>query len=133
MPLDKDIEQFNTHYASMPWMSLNFGDEKIKDLKTRYLIQEVPSIIVLDNDSCKAISIRGRKEVQDQGFSAFKMWKDRLSRQQFSFDTPFHPISKTITEEAKVGQEVYDKFKADEKERKQKAYEEALEQKRLIE
>ena len=119
VPLDKSQEDFDSHYTEMPWMAYNFGDEKIKALKEKYDVRSIPMIVVLDTDTQKAISIRGRKEVQDHGLQAFEMWKDIQKRQEWSFDTLDYPITKVVTEEARIGEEIYTAYQKAEKEKKQ--------------
>ena len=117
-PLDRTEEQFTNSYSEMPWLSLHFGDERVAALKKRYEILSIPSMIILDVETGKSISIRGRKDVQD--LDAWPLWKKRREAEEFCFEVPFHSVSHTITEEAKLGQIEYNKWKQEEFERKEK-------------
>jgi len=47
----------------MPWMAFKNGDAHIKALKNKYKIKSIPSLVVIDADTGKTISTRGRKDV----------------------------------------------------------------------
>lgn len=74
-------------------------------------------MIVVDAETGKAISIRGRKDVQD--LEAWPLWKKRRESSEFCFEVPFHSVSHTITEDAKLGQIEFNKWKQEEFERKE--------------
>lgn len=44
-------------------MAFKQGDPKIKALKAKYKVKSVPYLVVVDTDTGKTISTRGRKDV----------------------------------------------------------------------
>jgi thiol-disulfide isomerase/thioredoxin len=123
--MDRSEEQFEQGYAEMPWMALNFGDERLKTLRTRFEVKSIPYLVVFDPETCRTVSIRGRKDVQD--LDAWPLWLTRRDAGEFCYEVPNHPISHTTTEEAKEGQIKYDEFmeqKRKEMEEKKKIAEE---------
>jgi len=46
---DRDLESFNLYYGKMPWLSLPFEQQSIKQsLSVRYGVRGIPALIVLD-------------------------------------------------------------------------------------
>ena len=67
MPCDASEDEHKSNYSLMPWTALRFGDEHIKALRDKYAVTSIPYLVVVDpHHDCEVISIRGRKEVQDQ-------------------------------------------------------------------
>ena len=58
-----DKEDFSKAYAEMPWMAFKQADPWIKALKAKYKVKSVPYLVVVDTDTGKTISTRGRKDV----------------------------------------------------------------------
>jgi len=56
-------DDFSKAYAEMPWMAFKKGDPHVLALKNKYKIKSVPSLIVLDAETGRTISTRGRKDV----------------------------------------------------------------------
>ena len=42
------IASFDSYFAEMPWFAFNFGDAKIDELKTKYSVNGIPWLVVLD-------------------------------------------------------------------------------------
>ena len=103
VPFDKP-DEFDESYEEMPWMSLSPDDDRIKTLKTRYKVTGIPYLVILDTETGKPVSIRGRQEVQGlKDLEAFTIWKNRNEEGVFSYDIQNHPISHHTTDEAKEG------------------------------
>ena len=56
-------DDFSKAYAEMPWMAFKQADPWIKALKAKYKVKSVPYLVVVDTDTGKTISTRGRKDV----------------------------------------------------------------------
>ena len=65
------------------------------------------------------ISIRGRKEVQDQPDECFDLWLSRQQKQRYTDPVPDTPVSITYTEEAKEAIKVYKAWEAERKKEKE--------------
>ena len=122
VPCDQDEEQFKNNYALMPWLSIRFGDERIAQLHKKFAVKQIPYVVILDplNDY-KVISIRGRKEIQDQPNECLDLWLSRQQKQRYTDPVPDTPVSVTYTDEALEAIKVY---KAWEEERRKEKEEE---------
>eukprot|EP00548_Thalassiothrix_antarctica_P001050 CAMPEP_0194134506 /NCGR_PEP_ID=MMETSP0152-20130528/4592_1 /TAXON_ID=1049557 /ORGANISM="Thalassiothrix antarctica, Strain L6-D1" /LENGTH=217 /DNA_ID=CAMNT_0038830289 /DNA_START=32 /DNA_END=688 /DNA_ORIENTATION=- len=47
---DSDDTSFKSYFAEMPWLSLAFGDPRIKTLKEKYGVNGIPWLVVLDKE-----------------------------------------------------------------------------------
>ena len=119
--VDKNEEDFKNNYALMPWISLKFGDSHIKTLKDKYKVISIPYLIVLDPlNEWNVISIRGRKEVQDQPNEWFDLWLSRQQEKKYMAAVPNTPVSVTITDEAIEAMRVYKEWEEERKREKEK-------------
>lgn len=56
-------DDFSKAYAEMPWMAFKQGDPRIKALKAKFKVKAIPFLAIIDVDTGKTISTRGRKDV----------------------------------------------------------------------
>ncbi|XP_050205656.1 probable nucleoredoxin 2 isoform X2 [Mercurialis annua] len=56
---DRDQEEFNASFNSMPWLALPFGDPTIKNLAKHFYVQGIPCLIIIGPDG-KTITKNGR-------------------------------------------------------------------------
>jgi nucleoredoxin len=61
---DEDEEAFKSYFGSMPWKSLPFKDSAIEELNTRYGVQGIPTLVLVDKKG-NTISSNGRALVTD--------------------------------------------------------------------
>jgi thiol-disulfide isomerase/thioredoxin len=59
--------------AKMPWLAVEFGDDYIGQLKTRFGIKGIPALIVVDSEG-KLVTKDGRGDVKKLGVRAFNVW-----------------------------------------------------------
>ena len=119
--IDQDEEQFKKNYALMPWIALKFGDSHIKALRDKYKVISIPYLVVLDPlNEWNVISIRGRKEVQDQPDDWFDLWLSRQQDKKYMAAVPNTPVSVTITDEAVEAMKVYKEWEEERKREKEK-------------
>ena len=134
MPCDPDEEAHKNNYALMPWLSFRFEDEYAATLRKKYEVKQIPYLVVLDPlnqpegeslftryvmNNKKVISIRGRKEVQDQPNECFDLWLSRQQAKKYMDPIPDTPISVTYTEEALEAIKVYEEWKKEREKEKQ--------------
>uniref|UniRef100_A0A1E1WVT5 protein-disulfide reductase n=1 Tax=Tityus obscurus TaxID=1221240 RepID=A0A1E1WVT5_TITOB len=55
------------------WYALQFGSDKIKELKSKYSITGIPTLIVIKKDGT-LITINGRTDIQSKGAKAYTEW-----------------------------------------------------------
>ena len=48
LPMDRSQQEFEDHYATMPWLSFTPGDPRIAMLKKQFHITGIPVMIVLE-------------------------------------------------------------------------------------
>ena len=58
----------------MPWIALPFGDALIKDLKTKFAVNGIPRLVILNKATGEVIDDNGRGSVQSNGPAALAEW-----------------------------------------------------------
>eukprot|EP01026_Neomeris_dumetosa_P007374 TRINITY_DN1227_c0_g1_i4.p1 TRINITY_DN1227_c0_g1~~TRINITY_DN1227_c0_g1_i4.p1 ORF type:complete len:431 (-),score=78.61 TRINITY_DN1227_c0_g1_i4:452-1744(-) len=61
---DKDEEGYNEYFAQMPWLGLPFANRKAKtELSVKFRISGIPALVILDGETGKIITKKGREMV----------------------------------------------------------------------
>jgi len=76
---DKEKSKFDEYKATMPWISIPFGDKRIEALKEKYGIIGIPHLVVLDSTGNVLIQ-NGRPDVQKKSAVAFDEWINKLPK-----------------------------------------------------
>jgi hypothetical protein len=71
-PASVDLSAYMQQYG-MGWLALPLGGVKINELATRYRVEWIPTLIVI-NDAGKTITLTGREDVALKGPAAFDQW-----------------------------------------------------------
>lgn len=50
---DSDDDSFNEYYGEMPWTSVIFGADECEDLNSKFGVNGIPTLIILDGASGK--------------------------------------------------------------------------------
>jgi nucleoredoxin len=66
---DRDEKSFKDYFATMPWVAIPFGDERIKKLKEECEVQGIPSFCLV-NSLGMALYPEGRDLIDDKGIEA---------------------------------------------------------------
>ena len=74
---DQDENQFKNYHASMPWLALNFGDELIKTLKTKYSVSGIPKLVIFKKSNGDILSDNGRGDIAQNGAGAIAGWANQ--------------------------------------------------------
>jgi nucleoredoxin len=61
---DEDAAAFNSYFESMPWKTLPFKDSAIEELNSRYGVQGIPTLVLVDKKG-NTVSSNGRALVTD--------------------------------------------------------------------
>lgn len=70
---DKTKEEFQATFASMPWLSIPFNDQRIELLTKTYEVKGIPTLLVLKKNG--EVATRGaRLDVQLEFNDAFNKW-----------------------------------------------------------
>lgn len=72
---DKTASDMETYMKQShgDWLAVPFGNEMIKQLKSRYHVTAIPKLIVVTDDG-DVVTAVGRKEVTEQGPTCFTHW-----------------------------------------------------------
>ena len=62
---DKNEAEFNEYFGTMPWLSITFQDESIKNLKEAFEVRGIPTFLVFNNEG-KLIDDRARSTVENR-------------------------------------------------------------------
>ena len=57
----------------MPWPAVRYADKNREELKTKYGIRGIPTLVIIDS-SGKTIAANARGDVADKGVAAFEKW-----------------------------------------------------------
>jgi hypothetical protein len=71
-PASVDLSAYMTQYG-MGWLALPLGGVKVTELVTRYNVEWIPTLIVI-NGAGKTITKNGREDVAAKGAAAFDGW-----------------------------------------------------------
>jgi len=69
--------------AKMEWLAVKFGTQGIADLKKRYAVRGIPSLIIIGPDG-KTISTNGRGEVTSTPKKALAAWQKKAGIKEAS-------------------------------------------------
>ena len=71
---DRELDNFKRNIASMPWLSIPFDQELIKQsLKSKFGVSELPTFAVINAHDGKLVKLEGRQDIF-QGVKAFEVW-----------------------------------------------------------
>ena len=74
---DKSEAEWKAYFATMPWIAIPFGDARIPELKTKYNVKVIPTLVIL-SPTGKEISLNAYDDVASKGSSAFDDWLKAL-------------------------------------------------------
>ena len=74
---DSDAHAYDEYYATMPWLSVPFGDAFVKDTKTALGVSGIPTLTIIRADTGKVIVVEGDNDVS-MGVEAFAHWKGQI-------------------------------------------------------
>ena len=74
VPMDKREDEFKAHYTTMPWLSIPYGDQRIKNLAAKYKIKGIPILIIVDAQTGSLVTDRGRKDIHERSISTIGDW-----------------------------------------------------------
>jgi nucleoredoxin len=75
--LDQSEEQFNSYYASMPWIAVPFDSDTREMLGDIYGVQGIPTLIIFDNNG-KLIDNNARSTLNFKKDDAITEWQSRV-------------------------------------------------------
>ncbi len=76
---DHNREEFEQAKQLMPWICIDFGDERIQTICANYKITGIPHLIILTPDGNTLIQ-NARMDVQAKGFNVFDEWLTRANK-----------------------------------------------------
>ena len=60
----------------MQWLAVEFGTKEINDLKKRYKVKGIPTLVIVGPDG-KTITENGRGDVMSKAATALDAWKKK--------------------------------------------------------
>ena len=71
--LDSEEEEYKKFMIKAPFLSIPFGDPKIKDIVARFSVTAIPKLIIFNSNGTK-LSDDGRNDLCSKGEQAFEKW-----------------------------------------------------------
>jgi nucleoredoxin len=71
---DRDEKSWKEYFATMPWLAVAFGDNKIADLKKACGVRFIPMLCVISKTGAVLLE-DGRGTIEDKGAQAIDEWK----------------------------------------------------------
>ena len=62
----------------MPWLGIPFGDQRIKNLVSKYKIVGIPILIIVDSQTGSLVTVRGRKDIHERSVNTIEDWAKLL-------------------------------------------------------
>jgi nucleoredoxin len=75
---DRDEKSWKEYFATMPWLSVQFGDNKIAELKKTCGVKYIPMLCLIGKNG-KVLLEDGRGTVEDSGAEAINEWKNLVN------------------------------------------------------
>jgi nucleoredoxin len=71
---DREQDEWKRHHATMPWMTLPWGDARANALRSKFEIYGVPALIILDSQTGFTITTKGRKDLTADVTEVYQSW-----------------------------------------------------------
>ena len=72
---DQNDKAFKEYFAEHGnWLAFEYGDNRIESTSTKYGVQGIPTLIVIDAKTGKTIDTKGRMTVASKKGQAYKEW-----------------------------------------------------------
>ena len=75
---DRAQDEWKRHHATMPWMSLPWGDERADKLRAKFQIMGVPALVILDAETGFVVTEKARKDLGKDVTEVYASWKKLL-------------------------------------------------------
>lgn len=72
---DKSQAQFDEYYGEMPWAALPYGDARIRKLSSKFKVQGIPTLVLVDAATGKLVQDAGRAKVMGDPEGADFPWR----------------------------------------------------------
>ena len=81
VPVDRDADSWKQHYASMPWLSLAQGDQRVAKLMAHFKISGIPALVVVEAETGFKVTDRARKDISSDANipDVIKSWTKQLT------------------------------------------------------
>ena len=81
VPVDRDMDSWKQHYASMPWLSLPQGDARVAKLMAHFKISGIPALVVVEAETGFKVTDRARKDISSDADipATIKSWTKQLT------------------------------------------------------
>lgn len=71
---DKDAAAYEDYFKAMPWLALPFNPDRNAQLRSRFGVQGIPTLIVFDGSSGALITDEARDDVENDPATALATW-----------------------------------------------------------
>ena len=62
----------------MPWLSLDYGDPKNDEMRTKFEVRGVPKLVILEAKTGFPITVKARKDLRDDVKGVYESWEKLL-------------------------------------------------------
>jgi nucleoredoxin len=74
---DRDMSQFREYFGTMPWLAIPPGDRRKELLSTRYEVEGIPCLVLLDGATGETINAKGTGAVRGDPEGAEFPWRPK--------------------------------------------------------
>ena len=78
MSSDRSAEEFRRHHAVMPWYSIKFDDARANELREKFQVYSVPTLIILDAATGFTVTTTARKDLNKPVAETYESWAKLL-------------------------------------------------------
>ena len=75
---DRSAEEWKRHHAVMPWYSIRFDDARAHELRDKYQVYAVPTLIILDAATGFTVTTTARKDLNKPVAETYESWAKLL-------------------------------------------------------
>ena len=75
---DNTQEEWQQWHGCMPWLSLDYGDPKNEEMRTKFEVRGVPKLVILEAKTGFPITEKARKDLRDDVKGVFESWEKLL-------------------------------------------------------
>lgn len=79
---DNDKESYQEYYGQMPWKAMSFDPKLNEELRDRFGVQGIPTLVILDASSGELVTDEARGDINEDVSVTFSQWTPEVVREK---------------------------------------------------